>query len=312
MNNYRIIFMGTPEFSVPSLLSLHDSKYEISLVITQPDRRRGRGRKEMPPPVKKTAMALGYEVFQPSSFLTDEVFEKIQAVKPIFIVTVAYGHILPEKILNIPKLASLNIHASLLPKYRGAAPIQRAIMEGEKETGVTIMFMDTGLDTGDILLSETVPIHLDDTAQSLHDRLANAGGPLLLKTLQGFEENSLTPIPQDDRMASYAQMLEKENGHINWRLSADQLVNLIRGTTPWPGAFTFYQDRRIKIFKAIAVEAEVTASPGSVLKGFPGELRVATGNGILSILEIQGASGKRLSIQDFLRGHDFQPGTIFS
>lgn len=313
MNKYRIIFMGTPDFSVPSLIALHASHHDVSLVVTQPDRPKGRGKKLTPTPVKKAALELNHTVFQPKSFSSDAVVEKLAAIQPDFIVTVAYGQILPQKILDIPRYAALNIHASLLPKYRGAAPIQRAIMAGEELTGVTIMLMDAGLDTGDILLSKPVPIEANDNAQTLHDRLSEAGGPLLVRTLQGFEENTLSPTPQDSSLASYASMLKKEDGRLNWQLPAKQLVNLIRGTTPWPGAFTYYQDRRFKILKAMAVVNEpVSAPPGSVLKSFPGELRIATGKGILSILEIQSASGKRLPIQDFLRGHDFPTGTIFS
>ena len=312
MNKFKIIFMGTPDFSVPALRALHESKHTLLLVVTQPDRPKGRGKIMSPSPVKKVALELDYSVFQPTSFTADETVEKLMEIQPDFIITAAYGHVLPQKILDIPQIASLNIHASLLPKYRGAAPIQRAIMSGEEETGVTIMLMDAGLDTGDILLSEKVSIESNDTAQTLHDRLSDVGGRLLIRTLKGFEDQNISPTPQNPDLASYAAMLKKEDGRLDWHLSAETLVNIIRGTTPWPGAFTHYQGRRFKIFKASAVAEPVSSPAGSVLKGFPGELRIATGDGILSIMEIQGASGKRLSIQDFLRGHDFPIGSVFS
>ncbi len=304
--------MGTPDFSVPPLLALHDSSYNVTLVVTQPDRPKGRGRKKVPPPVKNAATKLGYEVFQPTTLSSDEVVERLRIAEPDFIVTAAYGRILPSKVLGLPEVAPINIHASLLPKYRGAAPIQRAIINGETETGVTIMLMDTGLDTGDILLSQKISINADDTAQTLHDRLAEIGGPLLVKTLQGIVEKSIVPAPQHHELASYAERLAKKDGRIQWAFPAKQIINLIRGTTPWPGAFTFYQDQRYKILKAVTVSQETTEPPGTVLKGFPGELRVATQGGALSILEIQGASGKRLPIADFLRGHDFPFGTRFT
>ncbi len=302
--------MGTPDFAVPALLMLHKNGYDVPLVVTQPDRPKGRGRKLLPPPVKETAVKLGYEVFQPESVRTPEIKEQIEILKPDMLVVVAFGHILPKHILDIPTLGAVNIHASLLPKYRGPAPIQRAIIAGEKETGITTMFMDKGLDTGDILLSEKIAIASDDTSATLHDRLSLVGAELLIKTLNGFEAKDITPIPQDHTQATYAPILSKKDGLIVWNQPSHAIERLIRGVNPWPGAYTFHGENRLKIFKAKPVPTDSNDSPGTVIKGFSDELRVSTADGYLSILEIQGPSGKRLSIQDFLRGYEIPAGTV--
>ncbi|MDM8549780.1 methionyl-tRNA formyltransferase [Desulfobacterales bacterium HSG2] len=307
---YRIVFMGTPDFSVPALNILHENAYDVALVVTQPNRPKGRGRKLHPPPVKKAALNLGYDVIQPESVRTDEFADRVTACKPDLFVVVAFGHILPQRILEIPRLGAVNIHASLLPKYRGSAPIQWVIINGEKETGVTTMFMDKGMDTGDILLSEKIEIAPDDTSATLHDRLAIVGAELLVKTLKRFEADDIQPVPQDHAQATYAPILNKKDGRIDWKKSAEALEAFIRGVTPWPGAFTFHEDKRLKIFKAVPVLTDTDEPPGTVIRSFPDELRVATGKGVLSILEIQGASGKRLLIKDFLRGYKMPPGTI--
>jgi len=304
-----IIFMGTPEFAVPTLKALHKSDQDIVLVVTQPDRPKGRGRKRTPSPIKETAVNLGYSVIQPSSVRTVEFSNCIEKYAPDFIVVVAFGHIIPENILNIPKIAAINIHASLLPKYRGPAPIQWAIINEEKETGVTTMLMDEGLDTGDILLSSKLEIASDDTSDTLHDRLADLGADLLIHTLNAFETGDINPISQDHSQATYAPMLNKNDGRINWEKPANALEAFIRGMTPWPGAFTFHEKKRLKIFRAKTIVMDTEASPGSVIKGFPDELWISTGKGVLSIMELQGESGKRLLIKDFLRGYKLPPGT---
>jgi len=306
---FKIIFMGTPDFAVPVLNALHENLYDVSLVVTQPDRPKGRGRKLIPPPVKSRAVELGYEVIQPESVKTDEFISKIKSIEPDWFVVVAFGHILPENILALPKKGAINIHASLLPKYRGSAPIQWAIINGETETGVTTMLMDKGMDTGDMLLSEKIDIMPDDTSDTLHDRLSILGADLLIKTLKNFD--TIIPVKQDHEQATYAPMLKKADGHINWKKSAKSLDEFIRGVTPWPGAFTFHEDKRLKILKAIPVPTESHEPPGTVVKGFSDELRVATGKGVLSILEIQWESGKRLLIKDFLCGYPISPGTVF-
>lgn len=307
---YSIVFMGTPDFAVPALNALHTSEHQLLAVVTQPDRPKGRGRKRVPPPVKIEAQARGYEIWQPDSVKSPDFLKRMAQLKPDLFVVIAFGHILPAPLLRLPKHGAINIHASLLPQYRGPAPIQWAIINGESQTGVTAMFMDKGMDTGDILMAEPLPIYREDTADSLHDRLAVVGADLLLKTLRDLPH--ITPVAQDPSQASQAPMLRKADGHIVWRMPARKIEDFIRGMTPWPGAFTFYGEKRLKLFKATAVPSESEAAPGTVLKSFPDQLRVATGQGALSITEIQGASGKRLPVAEFLRGHPLEPGTVLT
>jgi len=310
MNKYKIIFMGTPQFAVPGLRALHETGYDISLVVTQPDRPKGRGRKVTPSPVKAAAMDLGIQVVQPVSIKTAEFSDQIEAHQPDFQIVIAYGKILPENVLAIPRFGTINIHASLLPNLRGPAPIQWAIINGAKQTGITSMLMDKGMDTGDILLTAPEPVQPEDTAGSLHDRLAVKGAEVLIATLEKFADRTIHPTPQDHSLATYAPLLSKDDGLINWNKSARALERFIRGVTPWPGAYTFLGDTRLKIFKSVPIAAAATEPPGTVQQGFPDELRVATGEGMLSILEIQGASGKRMPIKDFLKGHDIPPGRV--
>jgi len=307
---FQIIFMGTPEFAVPSLKKLHESGYEPALVVCQPDRPRGRGRKVLPPPVKQTALDMNIEVVQPESVKAPGFSKRLADYAPDLFIVVAFGQVLPKALLEMPRLGTVNVHASLLPKYRGPAPIQWAIINGERKTGVTTMFMDEGLDTGDILLTAETGIGPDDTAATLHDRLASLGADLLLKTLRCFKDGSVRPIPQQRREATHAPLLKKEDGRIDWEKPARAVDAFVRGMTPWPGAFTFHDNHRLKIYRVQAVDRAAAAAPGTVLKGFPDELLVATGKGVLSVLEIQGASGKRLSISDFLRGYPLPPGSL--
>jgi len=304
--------MGTPDFAVPSLTSLFDHGYTVATVITQPDRPKGRGRKVISSPVKNTAITLGYEILQPESIRTDGFEERMKQVNPDLFVVVAFGHILPKHILSLPKLGAINVHASLLPKYRGPAPIHWAVINGEKQTGITTMFMEEGLDTGDILLTETVDIRVNDTAGTLHDRLSEIGADLLIRTLKGIEAKTVRPIPQDHSAATYAPMLQKKDGLINWEQPAEKIEKFIRGMNPWPCAFTLYQNRRIKIFRAEIAEMESPEPPGTVIRGFADELRVAAGEKALSILELQGESGKRLPINEFLRGSKIPQGAKLS
>jgi methionyl-tRNA formyltransferase len=308
----KIIFMGTPEFAVPSLRALYKNGHDVTLIVTQPDRPKGRGRKIVPSPVKKAAISLGYEVIQPASIRTAEFANHMAKHKPDIVIVVAFGHIIPKNILEVPKVATINIHASLLPKYRGPAPIQWAIINGERETGVTTMLMDEGLDTGDILFSSKVEIAPDDTAGTLHDSLSDLGADLLIQTLKSFEADSINPIPQDHSQATYAPILKKNDGRIDWEKPAEKIETFIRGMTPWPGAFTFHGNKRLKIFKAGPVIRDTAETPGVVIQGFPDELCVATGKGVLSVIEIQGESGKRLLVKDFLRGYKINPGTVLS
>ncbi|MBW2614503.1 MAG: methionyl-tRNA formyltransferase [Deltaproteobacteria bacterium] len=306
---YRIVFMGTPGFAVPALKALHESKHEVLMVVTQPDRKKGRGRKLAAPPVKSTALELGYEVFQPESVKTDEFAEAILKLNPDLLLVIAFGQIIPKAVLRAADRGAINLHASLLPKYRGPAPIQWAIINREKETGVTTMFMDEGLDTGDMLLSQPVEIGERETSGTLHDRLADVGADLVLETLGKLATGILSPVPQDERHSTYAPLLKKQDGRIDWTRPAKEIESFIRGVNPWPGAFTFCDDRRLKIYTAQYLDMDTTADPGTVLVGFPCELRVATGQGALVLEEIQGASGKCLLTKDFLCGCHIAPGT---
>jgi methionyl-tRNA formyltransferase len=308
----KIIFMGTPEFAVPALKSLYKNNRNVALVVTQPDRPKGRGRKIIPPPVKKAAVSLGCEVDQPASVRTVEFANRIASQNPDIIVVVAFGHIIPKNILEIPKIAAINIHASLLPKYRGPAPIQWAIINGEIQTGVTTMLMDEGLDTGDILLTSKIKILSDDTSGTLHDRLANLSADVLIQTIERIESGDITPISQDHAQATYAPLLKKNDGRMNWEMPAPTLEAFVRGMTPWPGAFTFHGKKRLKIFKAMPMIIDTVEPPGTVIKRFPDELCVAAGKGALSVIEIQGESGKRLLIKEFLQVYKIASGTILS
>lgn len=308
--SYNIVFMGTPDFAVPSLTALHHSRHNVIHVVTQPDRPSGRGRKILPPPVKSAAKRFGYPVIQPDKVKTDAFVKTLTLWQPDMLVVAAYGHILPKAILEIPPVGCINVHGSILPKYRGAAPIHWAIINGEKETGITTMLMDVGMDTGDILLTAKEKIRPEDTAATLHDRLSVLGADLLIDTLNRLADGSLEATPQDHSQATVAPMLKKEDGRIDWTLAADAICNHIRGVTPWPGAFTFIGDRRLKIYSAVPASPVSIAAPGTVVAGFADELRVAAGSGTLSILEVQGESGKRMPINEFLHGHPIAPGEV--
>ncbi len=309
IENLNIVFMGTPEFAVPSLKGVVDYDCNLLFVVTQPDRPKGRGRKLAFSPVKKTALQLGIDVVQPVS-VKDPEFESllVNAGADLFIVA-AFGQILPKKILEIPRFGAINLHASLLPKYRGASPIQWAILNGEKETGVTSMLMDKGLDTGEILVMKKTPIFPDDTAATLHDRLSILARDVLFETLDLLKKGELRPVAQDHSKATYAPLLRKSDGHIDWTRPAEYLERFVRAMNPWPGAFTFHNDRRFTIYKSAIEPIKTTEPPGTVVRSFPGELVVATGDQGLKILEIQAASSKRMSIEEFLRGNSLPPGT---
>ena len=302
--------MGTPIFSVPALKALHEDGQDILLVVTRPDRPKGRGRKMASPAVKATALDLGYRVVQPTSIKTAEFNDVVARLKPDFLIVIAFGNILPENILLVPRKGTINVHASLLPKYRGPAPIQWAIINGEKESGVCTQLMEKELDTGDILLKAREPIRSDDTAGDLHDRLSEKSAAVIIDTLKGLAEKTIRPMPQDHSLATYAPMLSKDDGLINWNQSAESLVNFIRGVNPWPGAHTFLADNRLKIFRSRPVAMNTSEFPGTILRGFTDELRVATADGALCVEEIQGDSGKRLLIKDFLQGHKIPPGCV--
>ncbi|MCG2753471.1 MAG: methionyl-tRNA formyltransferase [Desulfobacteraceae bacterium] len=307
-NPLNIIFMGTPDFAVPVLHALHHEGHHLALVVTQPDRPKGRGKKPASPAVKVAALRLGLPVIQPESIKDPGLVDAFAGLKPDVMVVVAYGQILPKAILDISGLCAVNIHASLLPKYRGPAPIQWAVINGEKETGVCTMKMAPGLDTGDILMCKITQIDGNETSSLLHDRLSEMGAEVLIQTLEKLASGNIKPIPQDSAKATYAPMLKKEDGRILWSKSARELHNFIRGISPWPGAFTFHGANRLKIVAAEPFAGSPSEPFGTVIQSFPDELKISTGDGGLSIIEIQGPSGKRLAIRDFLRGYRLSPG----
>ena len=309
MKPFRIIFMGTPEFAVPSLLALHESHHEVLAVLTQPDRPKGRGRKLTPPPVKIAAERLGYSVQQPDCIHQDECLSFLTATLPDLFVVIAFGRLLKPHHFSIPNSGVINVHASLLPRYRGPAPIQWALINGDRETGVTTMYMAEELDAGDMLLQARTPITSEDTAATLHDRLSQLGASLLIDTLQAMSANRLKPVKQNPDLVSYAPLLHKKDGRINWDQPTTVIDAFIRGMTPWPGAFTFLGDLRLKIFKVQSALLPKPTPPGTILSGFSNEIRVATGDGALSILEIQSASGRRMAADDFLKGTAIIPGS---
>jgi methionyl-tRNA formyltransferase len=306
----RLIFMGTPEFALPSLNALHQSGHAILAVVTQPDRPKGRGGHLTPPPAKLMAERFEWPVLQPARMKDPVFLESLRALKPEMIVVVAFGRILPPEILDLPPRGCVNLHASLLPKYRGAAPIQWAIINGESETGVTTIRMDPGMDTGDLLLHERVAILPEDTAGSLSVRLADHGADLLLRTLKGIEAGTIHPVPQDSSGATMAPLIEKEAGEIDWSLPAADIVNRIRGLSPRPGAYTFYQDERWRIWKAAYEDKAADGLPGTILTAGRVGISVATGRGLLDIRELQPENGRRMSVREFLAGHSVETGVV--
>ena len=306
-----LVFMGTPEFAVASLRGLLAVKAPILLVVTQPDRPKGRGKRIVAPPVKLLAEAQGIAVYQPPKVKSGEAIERIAALDPACIVVVAYGQLLPAEILALPQLGAVNVHASLLPKYRGPAPIHWALIRGEEKTGITTMLMDTGMDTGDILLQREVPIGPKDTAGTLHDRLAEEGAKLLVETLHLLKKGTVVPRAQDDSQASLAPMLVKEDGEIDWNEEAKKICCRIRGLDPWPGGFTFWQGKRLKLFGCQPLAKARQAKPGTVIAVNEGGLEVASGKGAVLIKTLQLEGRRSLPVADFLRGYSLQVETRF-
>lgn len=304
----RIVFMGTPDFAVPSLEALLRSDDHVVGVVTRPDRPKGRGQTLVAPPVKVVAEQAGIPVVQPLKIRTPDFLETLAGWKPDLIAVAAFGRILHAPILTLPPMGCVNVHGSLLPKYRGAAPIQWALINGETETGITTMLMDEGMDTGPMLLQAKIPILPDDTAGTLAPRLARLGGQLLVQTIAGLRAGTITPIPQDHAQATMAPLLKKEDGAIDWTMSASALVNRIRGLSPWPGAYTFHGSERWTIWKAVAAPEPASSGPGTVLAVTKQSIKVATGEGTLELLEIQTANSKRMSVGHYLAGHRVSAG----
>ncbi len=298
--------MGTPQFAVPCLETLINSRHEVIGVFTQPDRPSGRGRKINITPVKEKALEHDIPIFQPNTLKDTEVFKNIEKLNPDIIVVVAYGQLLPEEILKIPEHGCVNVHASLLPKYRGAAPINWAIINGEESTGITTIYMDTGLDTGDILLKEEVKIYENETAGELHDCLMYLGAGVLDKTIDLIEAGKMRPVPQNHEEASYAPMLTKEHGKIDWSRSAGEIKNLIRGMIPWPTSYTIYDGKTMKVWKGSIIYGNTDHKPGTILEVKKDCILVATGKDILSIEELQFSGRKKMSVNQYLVGNNIE------
>lgn len=308
MAGMRIIFMGTPEFACPTLQKLLDRGEDVIAVVTQPDRPKGRGQQTLPPPVKVLAERHGIPVMQPLKVRVPEVVESIRSLAPDLIVVVAFGQILPKSLLDIPKYGCINVHASLLPRWRGAAPLNWCIINGDTETGVTTMMMDVGLDTGDMLVKKSTPIDPDENTQSLHDRLSVVGAEALAETLDLLAAGKLVREKQDDALTCYAPMLKKEDGLIDWSKEPQAIKNLVRGMTPWPGAFSFLDGKMLKIYRVGTAGGEGT--PGSVIRAGREGLEVACSGGSIVIEELQLEGKKRLNAGDFLAGYKIAPGSI--
>ncbi len=303
----KIVFMGTPEFAVPTLKLLIEN-HEVIGVVTQPDRPAGRNNKLRPSPVKEVAIEAGIPVFQPKRLRNPEAIEELKQWDADFHVVVAFGQILPPAVLDLPKIAPINIHGSLLPRWRGAAPIHAAIRAGDSETGITIMIIDAGLDTGPMLTKRAIPIENGETAQTLHDKLSQIGAELLIETLPKVVSGEVKPQQQDDSLATYAPQIKKEEGQIDWSQSAQSIERLVRAFTPWPGTFTFWDGKQLKIHKGI--NGEGTAPHGHVVEQ-NGQIAIGTGDGLYYPHEVQLAGKTRISITDFANGYsDFLGATL--
>lgn len=307
----KIVYMGTPDFAVGPLKAMVEAGYEIVAVVTQPDRAKGRSKQLVPSPVKECALSYGLPVFQPEKIKTPEAVNTLREYDADLFVVAAFGQIMSKEILDMPKFGCVNIHASLLPKYRGAAPIQWSIIDGEKETGVTIMQMDVGIDTGDILTQKIVPITDEDTGESLFDKLCVAGAELLMDTLPLIEQGKLNPVKQDEAKSSHAKMLTKEMGDIDFTKSADSIWHLIRGLNSWPSAYTRLHGKTMKIWQAKVSDTVCDGiQPGTICSVYADHFEVACAEGVLAIYEVQLEGKKRTSVKDFLLGHKLEIGEV--
>lgn len=306
----RIVFMGTPDFAVGALRALKEAGHEVTAVVTQPDRPKGRSRELQGTPVKLCAQEYGIPVFQPEKIRTPEAVEELRSYGADVFVVAAFGQILSEEILQMPRYGCINIHASLLPKYRGAGPIQWAVINGEKETGITIMQMDRGIDTGDILFQRKVPIAPHETGDSLFVKLAQMGAELIVEALSEIEKGKVSPVKQDEEQSSYAKMLDKSMGKIDWNGSARRLDCLIRGLTAWPGAYTFYRGKKLKIWGEEPEEQQEIEKqePGVITKVDRDSFCVQTGEGVLRVYEVQLEGKRRMEVRDFLLGSSMSAG----
>jgi methionyl-tRNA formyltransferase len=309
---WRIVFFGSPTFAIPTLKNLLQGPDEVIAVVTQPDREKGRGRKVIPCPVKEVALQSGLSLSQPETVKEEAFQEKIQNFQSELFVVVAYGQILPKSLLQLPKYGAVNVHASLLPKYRGAAPILWAILKGEKITGVTTMIMDEGMDTGDILLQAEIPIGGEETNETLHDQLALLGAQLLWETVQRMKKGDLQPFPQDHSKATYAPPLKKKDGQIDWSKEAKEIDRQVRALNPWPGTFTIWHGQLLKIFKGKVREGISKGKAGMVNWVGLDFIEIGTGKDAYLIQEVQLEGKRRMSVREFLAGHPISVGATFS
>ena len=307
----RIVFMGTPDFAVPTLTALVEGGHEVIAAVTQPDKPKGRGKSVLMTPVKEKAIEYQIPVYQPVKVRDPEFVDLLKVMAPDAIVVVAFGQILPKVILDLPKYGCVNVHASLLPKYRGAAPIQWAVINGDKETGITTMMMDVEMDTGDMLEKTVVKLNPDETGGSLFDRLSLLGGSLILSTLGKLEKGEIIPQPQDHEKATYVKKISKSMGDIDWTMDAVSIERLVRGLNPWPSAFTRWNGRMLKIWEAkVLPDPAVKAPCGSVISAGEEGLKIQTGNGVLCVTSLQLEGKKRMDTAAFLRGYQIEPGCI--
>lgn len=306
----KIVFMGTPDFAAGALKSLIEAGHEITAVVTQPDKAKGRSQELLPPPVKVVALEHGIPVLQPVRIKRPEEVEKLKQYPADIYVVAAFGQILSQEILDIPEFGCLNIHASLLPKYRGASPIQHVIIDGEEKTGITIMQMDAGLDTGDMLYQKEIVISPKDTYASLHDKLMVLGGEAIVEALSLLEQGKLVPRKQEDALSCYAHLIDKTMGELDFTKSAEILDRLIRGLNPWPSAYTTYHGKQLKVWEAEPVKSPKAGKPGEILAVEKDAVLVAAGSGALRITSLQLSGKKRMSAHDFLLGVRMTPGEI--
>lgn len=300
----RVVFMGTPEIAAGVLKALIGSRHEIVGVVTQPDKPKGRGNKVEFPPVKQVALDNGIPVYQPVKASDEEFVQVLRSLEPDIICVAAYGQILRSNILELPRYRCINVHASLLPRYRGASPIQWAVMNGEKESGVTIMYMEKGLDTGDMIISQSVALAEDETAGTLHDKLMEIGGPLLLKAMDMIENGTAEPKKQDDSQSTYVKMIDKSFGDLDFSKSAIELDRMVRGLSPWPCAYTFVNGKMIKLWKTKPCDEKCDLPAGRIFEKNK-EIFITTGNGLLKVLELQAEGKKRMTAKEYLCGNSF-------
>ncbi|CEJ74813.1 methionyl-tRNA formyltransferase [[Clostridium] sordellii] len=306
----KIVFMGTPEFAVPCLQKIIDEGHEVLAVVTQPDKPKGRGKKLAMPPVKELALKYNIDVYQPVKAREESFVEKLKEINPELIVVVAFGQILPKSIVDIPKFGCVNVHASLLPKYRGAAPLNWVIINGEEKTGVTTMYMDVGLDTGDMILKSEIPLDDEITAGELHDKMMVQGAEVLKDTIDLISKGEAPREKQNDEETCYSPIMDKSLGNIDWSKSATDIHNLIRGVNPWPSAYTTYDKQTMKIWKTKVLDKLSEKTPGTILSVDKNGIEVSTGDKVLQISEIQMSGKKRMIVSEYIKGNDISTGIV--